>query len=127
MLELDPSDELRHDAEHHRAICMLGQGRAAEAVRILAARLDESDDPLAAEDRYQLARAQTRLDRDDALRQYHLLVSLHPDHPRAADALWEAAALLAPEVAPETVDIGFEIIDEQLSVLTAVLTVGVKL
>jgi len=104
VLELDPSDTLRHDAEHHGAVCRLEQGQAYEAARILAGRLDEPDDPLAAEDRYQLARAQARQDVDDALRQYHLLVSLHPDHPLAGDALWEAATLLAPAQAPESVD-----------------------
>ena len=104
VLELEPSDELRHDAEHHRAICLLELGQIDEAVRTFARRLDENEDPLAAEDRFHLARAQARLDTEDALRQYHLVARLHPDHPLAADALWEAALLLAPTGARDAID-----------------------
>jgi len=104
VLALEPSDELRHDAEHHRAICQLELGDVDGAATTLAARLDEDDDPLAAEDRYQLARARAPRDAEDALRQYHLVVRLHPEHARAGDALWEAALLLAPEGARDALD-----------------------
>ncbi len=104
-LELEPSDAMRHDAEHHLARCLLQLGDAREARRILADRLDDPDDPQAALDRFHLARAAGRLQSTDGVRQYHLLLTLHPDHDLAATALWEAALLQAPDGPGRAVDL----------------------
>ena len=104
VLQLDPSEEVHSRAEHYQACCDIELGDPYSAVTVLAARLDDGENPMAAQDRYQLGRAQARLDAGEAVRQFHLLIRLFPEDPHAADALWEAAQIQAPDYATSALD-----------------------
>ncbi len=97
VLQLEPSEQVRSRAEHYRACCYIELGDPHSAVQVLATRLDDPENPMAAQDRYQLGRAQARLDAGEAVRQFHLLARTFPEDPHAADALWEAAQIQAPD------------------------------
>ncbi len=103
VLELEPSDAVRHEAEHYHARCQLELGDLRGAQAVFAGRLDDEDDPMPAADRFHLARAYGG-DVANAARQFHLLIERHPDDPLAGDALWEAALLLAPEESTSPTD-----------------------
>jgi len=111
VLELEPSEAMRHEAEHYLARCELELGNRWRARQLLAERLDDPDDPLAAEDRFQLARASAADMPVEAIRQYHLLVRLHPDDPLAGDALWKAARLEAPSNSTSPLDLDGAVAD----------------
>jgi alpha-2-macroglobulin len=104
VLELEPSEAMAHEAEHYQARCDLEMGRHDVARRLLADRLDREDNPLAAADRFHLARASAWSDPADAIRHFHLVMKLHQEAPEAADALWEAALLEAPEGRTDALD-----------------------
>ncbi len=104
VLELEPSEAMAHEAEHYQARCDLELGRHDSARLQLAARLDRDGNPLAAADRFHLARASAWSDPADAIRHFHLVLKLHPEAPEAADALWEAALLAAPEGRTDALD-----------------------
>ncbi len=104
VLELEPSEAMAHEAEHYVARCDVQLGNYDGARFALADRLDREDNPLAAADRFYLAKAVWASDSSEAIRQYHLVTRLHPAAPEAADALWEAALLEAPEGRDDALD-----------------------
>ena len=113
VLELEPSDAMRHEAEHYLACCEMHLGNRWRARQLLAERLDDPDDPMPADDRFQLAQASALDMPIEAIRQYHLLVRMHPDHDRAGEALWEAALLEAPTGTTAPLDLEGAVTDLQ--------------
>jgi len=111
VLELEPSAAMRHEAEHYLARCELELGNRWIARQMLAERLDDPEDPLAAEDRFQLARASASDMPVEAIRQYHLLVRLHPEDPLGGDALWKVAQLEAPSGSSTPLDLEGAVLD----------------
>ena len=104
VLELDPSEAMAHEAQHYVARCDVQLGQYDSARLTLSQRLDQEDNPLAAADRFYLAKALGVYDSSEAIRQYHLVTRMHPEAAEAADALWEAALLEAPEGRDDALD-----------------------
>ncbi len=104
VLELEPGDAVRQEAEHYLARADIELGNHLQATRLLSQRLDQDLNPMAAADRYHLARALSSSDPAEAIRQYHLLARLHPDATELGDALWQAGQLQAPEGSASALD-----------------------